>query len=363
MITDKFLLLKRHVCSEGLSEEAIHEIAAECELIRVEPGEYLHRANQKLESVYLLIHGRVRQSVLDIAGRVAAQRFLVAGATIGALAAALNEPTPMYLVAEDPTTLLRLDYPTALELTKKHAVFQQNFSKLIAEAVLGMLTKDRNQKKPALVAVFHQSPATQPITQRLMLRLQQLGETPHFMSDQLDWEPIEGVSFFGLRNDAGYVPIEDVAKQFELWSDYKRAFIDVDAGVDMTRALRIAEICDKLFWCVTPENWQASLPRLRAIVSNAHNWRDKINVVWLLPGDSPWAPLAPEFRELAKRDFKMSLEKPPPHQSRELSNGLERIIHQLRGIRIGVALGAEPCAAWLTWESSKPWSKMVFMST
>ena len=339
MIDDKVLLLKRHACSHGLSDEAICEIAGACDLIKSEPGDYLHRANQKFESVFLLVHGRVKQTIVDIRGNVAAQRFHTAGGQFGALAAALRESAPVDLVVIEPATLLRLEYPAALELTKKHEAFRHNFSKLIADSVLNILLKDRSQKQPALVGVFHQTSATRPITRRLVTRLRELDEKPQVLTDQTDWEPIEDIPYFDLKDKEGYIPLEDVREQFKLWADTKRAFIDVDSAIDFERASTIAEVCEKIFWCVTPENWQASLPKLRSIVARAPNWRDKINVIWLLPGDSPWAPLADEFKELAKRDFKLSFEEPPKNQSRELLNGLERIIHQLRGIRIGVALG------------------------
>ncbi len=70
MTEDKFLLLKRHVCSEGLNDTLVREIADECELVRLEPGDYLHRAKDKFNSVFLLIHGRINQSILDFRGNV-----------------------------------------------------------------------------------------------------------------------------------------------------------------------------------------------------------------------------------------------------------------------------------------------------
>ena len=39
VIEDRFLLLKRHVCSNGLSDEVVHEIADECELVKYQAGE------------------------------------------------------------------------------------------------------------------------------------------------------------------------------------------------------------------------------------------------------------------------------------------------------------------------------------
>jgi NTE family protein len=336
---DKVILLKRHVCSEGLSDEVVREIADECEVVKLESGEYLHRAGDKFDSVQLLVFGRIKQTLLDFQGNVVVERHQTSGAQFGALASALGEPAPLNLVAEEPTTLLRLEYQTALRLTKDHELFRHNFSKMIADAVLGLLMKDRKQNKPRLVGIVHQSPETRPLTTRLVKRLQELGERPHVLNDQTDWQPMEDVPYFCLKKDGEYLPIEDVREQVTSWSESKRTFIDIDAAIDLERTDRLVEVCDKVFWCVTPDNWKASLPRLRAIVEHAPNWREKINVIWLLPGDIPWTPLAPEFDDLAKRCFKLSFEQPPKNQSRELFNGFERVVHQLRGVRIGVALG------------------------
>lgn len=339
MNDEKFLLLKRHVCSEGLNDEVIQEIADQCEVVKCEQGEYLHHAGEMFDSVFFLIHGRIHHTIVDFQGKPVAQRFQTAGAQIGALACALREPAPMNLVAEEPTTLLRLDYQRGVELTKRHEAFRQNFTKMIADAVLNLVTRDRQQKKPAVVTVIHQSPTTRVLTPKLINRLVSLGESPRVLTDQTDWQPIDGVPHFCLIKDGGPVSIEEIREQVRRWSDLKRVFFDIGAALDAERAVRIVEISEKILWCVTPENWKESFSRLKEIVAHTPGWRDKINIVWLMAGNSPWSPLAPESDRLAKQSFNLSLEEPPKHQSRELLNGFERIIHQLRGIRIGVALG------------------------
>lgn len=132
---------------------------------------------------------------------------------------------------------------------------------------------------------------------------------------------------------------QDVREQVSLWSDSSRIFIDVGSAHDTVKASNVVEFCDKVFWCVTPDNWEESVNRLNAIEERAPGWRDKINIVWLLDDGSQWAPLAPEFEGLAKRDYKISFDEPDTNQNRALVNGIERIVHQLRGVRIGVALG------------------------
>ncbi len=339
MIEDKFLLLKRHPAVQGLSDAVVHEIADQCELLKCEAGDIVHNAKEKFSSVFLLIHGRVHLTVVDFRGNTVVQRHQTGGTQIGALACALGEPAPMTAMVDEPSILLRLDYRGVKRLTNKHERFRQNFSKMIADGVLSLLMKDRRQMKPRLVGMFHQSNETRPVTRRLITRLMELGEKPDLLTNNPDWQPIDGVSSFCLGRDGDVVGLPEIQQQVKLWSDSKRIFIDIDSDIDLERTTNVVEVCDKILWCVTPENWQSSVPRLNTILERAPGWREKINIVWLLPGDCPWAPKAPELNGHARRNFKLSFEDPPENQSRELSNGLERIIHQLRGIRIGVALG------------------------
>ncbi len=198
MTDDKLLLLKMHGCSEGLSDEVLKEIADAAELLRCSAGDYIHHANQQVTSVFLVIHGRLKLSMVDVLGNVFLERYQTAGGQFGAVGASLSEPTEVNVVAQTPTTLLRLDYSTALDLTKKHEKFRQNFSKLIAHQVRGFLYQDKYRKKPTIVAVFHESPASRPLTLRLINRLLDIGEKPCVFSDRDDWKPIKDVSHRSL---------------------------------------------------------------------------------------------------------------------------------------------------------------------
>ena len=97
---DKFLLLKMHPASRGLADRVIREIADAAELVRCEPGQHVYRANEVLTSVYLVMHGRLKQSLVDSRGNVLTTRFQTAGGQFGGLAAALAEPAPVDCVAE-----------------------------------------------------------------------------------------------------------------------------------------------------------------------------------------------------------------------------------------------------------------------
>lgn len=339
MTDDKFLLFKMHPCAEGLSDELVLEISSACQLLRFDSGEVIQRANEPLDSIYLVIQGRIRQSLIDIQGKVIVDRYQSGGGQVGALAAALGEPSPLQVIAEDPTTLLRLNYQTALELTKQHDGFRQNLTRMISELMQSVLMKDRHKKKPRLIGIFHQSPTTRQLTRRLLQRLKELDESPCVFSDQPNWLPMEDIPHFCLLQDGRYASESEIRQRISGLPNLKPIFFDIDAATETAQASNLMGACEEVFWCVTPDHWQESVSRLGAITQRAPNWRQKINIVWLLPGNSCWSPLAPELMSHAIRDFKVSFDDPPQNRGKQVVNGLERIIHALRGVRIGLALG------------------------
>ncbi|HSQ55045.1 MAG TPA: patatin-like phospholipase family protein, partial [Gemmata sp.] len=82
-----------------------------------------------------------------------------------------------------------------------------------------------------------------------------------------------------------------------------------------------------------------ALRRLEALDVRARGWREKISVAWLLSADELVAPVVPGLRDVAVRDFKIGEGQPESPWGPALANGLERLVHDLRGIRVGVALG------------------------
>jgi NTE family protein len=339
MTEDKYLLLKLHPCAAGLTDEDARAISDQCDLLRCDSGQVLQSANEPMMSIYLVIRGAIRQSLVNLRGDVLMEKIQTAGTQVGALAAASGEPTPIRIEVLEPTTLLRIDYHKAWELTKQYDLFRQNLSRLIAESVQSTLMREHRKKLPRLIAIFHESAATRELTRRIISRLQTLGISPAVLSDQTHWPLIEGVPHHCLIQNGSLISEVEAIGLINSMSDRAPFFFDLDAVVDAERTSNLLEYCEQIYWCVTPDNWRPTIARLEALVRRAPNWKEKINIVWLLPGDMPWAPDAPEFKTVASRDFKLSFDPPPKNRGRIMQFGLERIIHEIRGIRIGLALG------------------------
>jgi predicted acylesterase/phospholipase RssA len=269
-------------------------------------------------------------------GNVVIQRFQSAGRLIGGMAAALSEPTPVNCVAEDPSVLLRIDHKTALELSRKFSAFGANYVHLIADSVKQVLFDDRVPIRPGLVAFFHQSDDTRIVSKKLLQRLTELGESPSVLSDRpIEIEGVRELRILGADRDS--TP-EEIQRQAAEWLQTGRVVLDLDTAADPERVVGGFERCEHVFWCVTPDNWEASVDRLRRIQARAPAWRDKSSIVWLLRSGQV-APAASDLRELARRDFKIFFGQPGANQGPAVTGGFDRLVHLMRGVQIGVALG------------------------
>ena len=119
MTDRKLLLLKSHQCAEGLTDDELLEVAEHTELVEYETGEYAHRADERVTAVSLVVQGRFRGTALDRQGHPVLELVFTRGDQFGAVAAAYGETLSATIVAEEPSTVLKLDYQAALELTKR----------------------------------------------------------------------------------------------------------------------------------------------------------------------------------------------------------------------------------------------------
>jgi hypothetical protein len=130
----------------------------------------------------------------------------------------------------------------------------------------------------------------------------------------------------------------EICRQIAEWHQAKRVVFDVLATQDQERTGQWMA-ADRILFFVRPGEIQSALQRLRSLDATARGWRDKISIVWLLDEGRNVAPVIPELRDFSSREFMISESKLSSPWGKVLSNGMERLVHDLRGVRIGVALG------------------------
>ncbi|MCA9410393.1 MAG: patatin-like phospholipase family protein [Candidatus Omnitrophica bacterium] len=339
MIDEIRFWLERHPCSKGLDSNCIKEIGENLDLVAVETDEVIVDWHQQITSVYLILKGRIKVTLKGQQGSVAQESFLTGGGQFGILMAAQERQPPCRLVAYEPSTFLKFDFEKAIELGAKYPAFQRNLFRVAGDQVGRLMNLNKIRNQPRVVGIVHQSDSTRPLTERLLSRLSEIESKVGVFGDAPAWNPIPQTLFRPLVENGELLSVATIREQVSRWQDLDRLIYDIGSSYPFDVMCSMLKSADLVLWCVDSRNWREAIGPLKNLQETVPGWRDKIDLIWVLDGDEIAAPLAPKIRALVNRDFKVSLGKPTANAGGQLQSGLERIIHELRGVRIGLALG------------------------
>jgi predicted acylesterase/phospholipase RssA/CRP-like cAMP-binding protein len=339
MSDDVLPLLKVHEYFQGASDEALHEVARHAQVSHHPTGAIVHEANVPLTTVGFVLRGRLKAVRVDVRGTESLFRMIGRGEQFGMMVGALTEPVPIRVVALEPSTVLGLDYEQAMELTFRYPDLRRLWLTTFAGNLRKLFLGAAPRRAPTMVALIHESPATRRVAERLAARLRELGEKLAVLSDSEGWRSLPDVRFRNLHRDGRMLQADEIRRQAAEWQDANRIIFDVSAALDPERAETLMKIVDRAIYFVPAAASDAALQRLQSLGVSARGWRDKMSIAWLLDGSNPVVPAVPNLHDLACRDFKIAETPAQPPRGPALNNGLERLVHDLRGVRIGVALG------------------------
>jgi len=338
MDDDVIDLLQKHEYFRGISGAILEEIASFAKVTNYDAAAIIHQPNDSLTSVCFILRGRLKAVQVDSRGDEHPFRIIERGDQYGIMLGGLGESLPVRIFALEPSTILRLDYEKAMELTLLHPDLRRQWVQTYARSLRRHLFEPASARAPKLLAMIHESLATRNIAQEIIGRLQGLGEAVSVLSDTDSWRSIPDVRFRSLFNGDRLIESAEISRQIAAWNQANRIVLDITAGqnVDWPKIVGGAE-CVLVF--VRPREISPALERLRALDVASRGLRDKIAIVWLLEEGSSVAPVVPELHDFASREFKIC-ESPLPHPWGKVhSASMERLVHHLRGVRIGVALG------------------------
>jgi NTE family protein len=332
-------LLKVHEYFQGASDETLDEAVRLGRVAQYPAGSIVHEADVVLTTVEFVLRGRLKAVRVGIFGTESLFRMIERGEQFGMMIGAVGEPVPIRVVALEPTTVLTLDYEEALELTLARPELRRLWLKTYAGSLRKLFFGAAPKRSAMMLALIHDSPATRPAAERLIQRLSDVGEQLVVFSDSDRRLDSPNVRFRPLREDGRDLTSHEIREQVARWQDANRIIFDVHTYLTPERAARLMELVDRAVYFIPANAADAAIRRLKAVEVAARGWRDKIRVAWLLEGDSPVVPAVPDLVDLASRDFKIHESPPQLPLGRSMANGLERLVHDLRGVRVGVALG------------------------
>ena len=337
--TTTLAYIKRSTWTEGLSDEAIKGFCEATELIEYKENEVVQRAEDQLTAIYFVALGRIQLSIMDTFGRTIHQRHYIGGAVLGLLSIDRPGPANVTLTATEPSSLIKLKFDQLHKLVAKYPALQTNLSRIAGDAVRQIMQVDRTREQPSGVAIVHQSDSSRAITPQLVRRLAQIESAPCVWSDDPKHKPIEGIESRCIVEDGQFISVAQGRALLKEWSKRGRVFVDMSAKHELAALVRTIRFADTVLWCVRPNEGDQALAILKQLHNEVAGWREKIHLVWILDDTSYRAPYIPELSGFIGGDFKIAFSEPPANQGKLLSRGLERIIHHLRGVQIGIALG------------------------
>jgi predicted acylesterase/phospholipase RssA/CRP-like cAMP-binding protein len=339
MNDDIIPLLKVHEYFHGAGDDSLQEVARHARITHHPAGSVVHEANVLLTTVAFVLRGRLKAMRVDALGTESFFRIFERGEQFGMVFGALGEPLPVRVVALETTTLLTLDYERAMELAHTCPDLRRLWLKSHARTLHKEFFNVPPKRATTMLALIHESPATRWVARRLIDRLHDVGENLAVFSDSDAWHGPANVQFRSLSEGGRDLEPDDIRQQAAEWQDAHRIIFDIQAGKRPEFTVRAMNLIDRAVFFAPAAEANAAMNRLQALDVVGRGWRDKIAIAWLLESGRTVAPDVPNLRDVCRRDYKIA-EKPPAWPSgRSLADGLERLIHDLRGVRIGVALG------------------------
>jgi len=330
-------LLKAHEYFRGVGDAILGEIARFGTITNHDAAAIVHELDDPLASICFVLRGRLKAVRVDSHGVEQLFQMFERGEQYGMILGGLGESLPVRIFALEPSTILRLDHEKAMELTLLYPDLRRQWLQSYARSLRRRFLEPAAGQAPKLLAMLHQSPSTRNLAQKIIDRLQGLGEAVCVLSDDDSWRLVPEVRFRSLLDGNRIMDVAEIRRQVAEWSQAKRIVVDTTAAqnLDWAVLLRAAD-CALVF--IRPHEISSAIERLHALELASRGWQDKVVIVWVLD-DSGVAPEIPEVHEFAKREFKIC-ESPLPHPWGKLHiAGMERLIHYLRGVRIGIALG------------------------
>jgi predicted acylesterase/phospholipase RssA/CRP-like cAMP-binding protein len=322
-----------------LKEAVLEKIAASSTLIGVPAGQVVIELESEISNVYFIVAGRLEGVLFDRIGKEIHRDTFQRGSVVGLFSVLLPDRSRLHVQAVEHTTVIQLALDELLRLTAKYPDFQLAMFRVSANIVKRLVMVDRELPMPAAVAVVHHSNASRRLTIELARRLRQLGESPCVAGDDERWRPEDGIPHKLLFENGVSIGSDRIKQLLKEWTTYDRLFMDFQVNHSPDDLDRMITYADIVLWCIRPEDVSAALQALNAVERSVPRLREKVCLVWILNPDEPTPPYVQGLYDFAVRDFKTCSGALKPNQGQLLTQGIERIVHHLRGVRIGLALG------------------------
>lgn len=334
-------LVRMHRSSRGLSDEQIDSLAEHCEVVDVVAGERVHESTMSVESLLLIVRGGLRLSFRSIQGDEVTVAYLGKDDQFGLFALTQVEPLPISVTAEEPSLILRLPGDVADQLFTEIPLWRHNLLQSLGPRLRESFLGDKHRKRQRFVVFVHPSGQTRELAIALIQRLMQLGEDIGLMSDDsttIECGPTRRASLQGP--DGRIKTSHDLRHQAGKWHDADRVILDGDLQVLGPYLTELMSASEAAYWFVPSGMEEEVAKEISQVLEASPGVDQKVALVHVLKRNEQVLPLSASTGKLCHRDFKIHVQGTSSDSyicSRQA--GLERIVHAMRCVSVGLALG------------------------
>ena len=339
---DPFYLLRMHRSTRGLSDEQVTQIAEQGEVIRADVGDVLQGPDDESEFLMLVVAGTIRMALVLPGGEEKTVLYFGRDDQMGLLGILQDETIPVRLVAHQPSLLVRIPRHSATQLMRDLPMWSRNLLKALGPKLRDSYIGEKRQQRPRVVVLIHTAEKSRHVTPLLIEQLTFLGESVGLISDRSETLAAYAARSASAIGTGGQLrTVQEFRDILSSWSDLDRIIVDGHLNNAENNLAELMAGCDAAYWFCSSDSAAAVVDKLQPHVRETPNLPEKISVVYVLDDDQQVAPKIPGMSNVCGRDFKLHwngcacVDSPLCAQKA----GLERIIHHLRGISIGLALG------------------------
>lgn len=335
--------LRIHASSRGLTASEVEAISRRSRLREYAAGEYVQTRGELVDSLALVISGRFAITQTDTTRD--AFGYLGPNDEIGTFPIVQERAPPTNIIALEPSRVIELARADAQALMDECKVWARNLLSNASAHLTQVAIDGGARKRPQRIAFLHICRETAEISSVIQSRLTEIGERLGCLTNSLEsLAPMPGRQLVELRRDVDEdVRLATIREQLSKWIDMDRVVFDLEFE-SMQLGLHHLEgllgFLEKVFIITRPKSANDVTGPLRAVVAKHPEWREKVDLVWVLDDAEGLAPLRPELMSLINRDFKVkTLDSVGQSRQQKTAAGVERVVHALRGVHIGLALG------------------------
>ncbi len=256
---DIIALLNAHQYFRGISDDTLREITSLAQVSNYPTGAVVHQLDEPLTSICFVLRGRLKAVRVDTRGEEHFFRMLERGEQYGIMLGSLGETLPVRVFALEPSTILGLDHEAAMELMFQHAALRRQWLQTYAGSMRQHFFEASARPTSSMLAVLHESPATRNLAQKLIRRLQGLGEEICVFSDVDNWRSVPDIRFRSLLDGDRRIDVAEIRRQIAEWKQAKRIVFDIAATQDQDRVAQLMT-ADRILVFVQPGEIQSGAP-------------------------------------------------------------------------------------------------------